>query len=124
MEIIFIVGRILFAAIFINSGIKHVTQAKNLGAYAKSMGIPAPEFMTVLSGIMIFVGAVSIIFDFYMFYGSLLIVLFLIPTAFTMHPFWKFEEPMTKATQEAQFMKNVALAGAALMLMYFSYGTL
>ncbi len=121
MEIIYVIGRILFAAIFVISGYTHLTKAKNMGGYAKSMGVPAAEFMTILSGIMILVGGLSVIFDFEMFYGALLIFLFLVPTAFMMHAFWKVQDPMMKATQQAMFMKNMSLAGAALMIMYFAY---
>lgn len=122
MEIIFVIGRILFAAIFINSGYDHIAKAKDMSAYAKSGGLPAAGFFTILSGIMIFVGGLMIIFDFYMFYGALLIVLFLLPTAVLMHAFWKVQDAGMRAMQRAQFMKNISLAGAALMVMYFTYG--
>ncbi len=123
MEIIFIIGRILFVAIFLNSGIKHVMKVKDMGAYAKSMGVPAAEFLTILTGIMLFVGGILVLFDYEMFYGALLIVLFLVPTAILMHPYWKVQDPMMKGIQQAQFLKNISLAGAALMLMYFANGT-
>jgi len=122
MEIIYVIGRILFAAIFISSGYNHITKLKAMGGYAKSMGVPAAEPMTVITGIMILVGGISVIFDFEIFYGALLIFLFLVPTAFMMHAFWKIQDPMMKATQQAMFMKNMSMAGAALMIMYFTYG--
>ncbi|MFZ1081525.1 MAG: DoxX family protein [Candidatus Kryptoniota bacterium] len=124
MEIIYVIGRILFAAIFISGGYGHITKVKAMSGYAKSMGVPAAEFMTILTGIMILVGGLSVIFDFYIFYGALLIFLFLVPTAFMMHAFWKVEDPGMKGVQQAMFMKNISLAGAALMVMYFNYGIL
>jgi uncharacterized membrane protein YphA (DoxX/SURF4 family) len=122
MEIIYFIGRILFAAIFIGSGYGHLTKAKAMGGYAKSMGVPAAEFMTVLSGIMILVGGILVIFNFEMFYGALLIFLFLVPTAFMMHAFWKVQDPAVKQVQQVMFMKNMSMAGAALMIMCFTYG--
>ncbi len=122
MEIIYVIGRILFAAIFVSSGVTHITKAKMMGGYAKSMGVPAAEFMTVLTGIMILVGGIMVIFNFEMFYGALLIFLFLVPTAFMMHAFWKVQDAGMKGVQQAMFMKNISLAGAALMIMYFTYG--
>lgn len=123
MEIIYVIGRILFAAIFLTSGVNHLTKLKDMSAYAKSMGVPAPGFMTVLSGLMILFGGLMVLFDFYLFYGALLLVIFLIPTAIMMHAFWKVPDPMMKQVQMSQFMKNIALAGAALMMLYFTYGT-
>lgn len=112
----------MFAALFIESGIGHLTKTKQMGAYAKSNGIPAAEFMTFITGIMIFVGAIFILFDVLMLYGAILIFLFLVPTAFVMHAFWKVEDPGMKQMQHIQFMKNIALAGAALIMICFTIG--
>jgi DoxX. len=123
MEIIYVIGRILFAALFMSSGVSHITKLKDMSAYAKSMGVPAPGFMTILTGLMILFGGLMVLFDFYLFYGALLLVIFLIPTAIIMHGFWKVTDPMMKQVQMSQFMKNIALAGAGLMMLYFTYGT-
>jgi putative oxidoreductase len=122
MEIIFLIGRILFVALFVSSGYGHLTKVKQMGGYAKSMGVPAAEFMTIVTGIMIVVGGIMVLFNFEMFYGALLIFLFLIPTSFMMHAFWKVEDAGMKQVQQIMFMKNLSLAGAALMIMYFTYG--
>ncbi|HUI31337.1 MAG TPA: DoxX family protein [Candidatus Acidoferrales bacterium] len=122
MEIIYLIGRILFAAVFVSGGYGHLTKSKQMGGYAKSMGVPASEFMTILTGIMILVGGVLVVFDFYIFYGALLIFLFLIPTSFMMHAFWKLRDPGMKQVQQIMFMKNMSMAGAALMIMCFTYG--
>jgi len=122
MEIIYVIGRILFAAIFISGGYKHLTKSKEMGGYAKSMRVPAGEFMTIVTGIMILAGGIMVIFDFEMFYGALLIFLFLVPTSFMMHAFWKVADANMKQVQQIMFMKNMSIAGAALMLMYFTYG--
>jgi uncharacterized membrane protein YphA (DoxX/SURF4 family) len=47
--------------------------------------------------------------------GLAALVLFLIPVTFTMHPFWK-EVGQARAIEKIQFMKNLALLGAVLML--------
>ena len=123
MEIIFLIGRILFVALFVSSGYGHLTKVKQMGGYAKSMGVPAAEFMTIVTGIMIVVGGIMVLFNFEMFYGALLIFLFLIPTSFMMHAFWKVKDAGMKQVQQIMFMKNLSLAGAALMIMYFTYGS-
>ena len=122
MTVIYFIGRILFAAIFISSGYGHLTKSKQMGAYAKSMGVPAAGLMTIITGIMILVGGILVIFNFEIFIGALLIFLFLVPTAFMMHAFWKVQDPGMKQVQQIMFMKNLSMAGGALMLMYFTYG--
>lgn len=122
MEYVFLLGRAMFASLFVESGIGHLTKTKQMGAYAKSMGVPAAEFMTFVTGIMIFAGAILILFDVLMIYGAALILLFLVPTAFIMHGFWKVEDPGMKQMQQIQFMKNIALAGASLMIICFASG--
>ncbi len=124
MEVIYVIGRILFAAIFIMSAYGHLTKVKDMSGYAKSMGVPAAAFMTILTGIMILVGGIMVIFNFEIFYGALLIFLFLLPTSFMMHAFWKVQDAGMKQVQQAMFMKNLSMAGAALMIMYFTYGAL
>jgi putative oxidoreductase len=51
-----------------------------------------------------------------------LLVVFLIPVSFAMHPFWTVQDPMMHAAQLAHFMKNVALLGAALLISQFGAG--
>ncbi len=120
MVILYFIGRVLYAAIFISSGYNHITKSKFLSGYAKSMGVPAAELLTVVSGIMILVGGILIISNFLLFYGALLIFLFLLPTTLMMHAFWKVKDATMKQTQQIMFMKNASMAGAALMIMCFA----
>ncbi len=122
MEAIFVIGRLLYAALFLGSAYGHLTKTKQMGGYAKSMGVPAAEFMTFFTGLMLLLGGLSVLFNFDILFGSLLLVLFLIPTAFMMHAFWKVTDAGMKQVQQVMFMKNISLAGAALMIMYYSYG--
>lgn len=122
MAVLMLIARILYAAIFINSGIKHFTQNDGMAQYAGSQGVPAPKFLVGFSGAMILLGGLSILLGAYVKIGSLLLILFLIPTAFMMHNFWAFDDPNMKSTQQAQFLKNLALAGAAFMIFYFGTG--
>ena len=50
--------------------------------------------------------------------GLLILILFLIPTSVVMHNFWTIQNPMQRAAEQVNFLKNIALTGAALALMY------
>ena len=51
--------------------------------------------------------------------GSLGLAILLIITAVMMHAFWKETDPMTKQMEMVAFNKDIALAGAALILWVF-----
>ncbi len=118
MEILLLVGRLFFALLFIGSGIGHLRQTAAMAGYAASKGVPAAKASTILSGLMILVGAVLIALGFYADLGALLIFIFLVPTAFLMHAYWKETDAMTKMNEMIAFNKDIALAGAALAFFY------
>ena len=117
-----LIGRILFSMIFILSGIGHLMQLEQTAAYAQSKGLPAPKAAAALSGLVIFFGGVLILIGWTRFIGAGLLCLFLFPTAFLMHPFWKETDPATKQNEMAHFMKDLSLAGSALLLAYYAGG--
>lgn len=122
VEFLVPIGRLLFSAIFISSGLNHFSQRAAMVEYAKSNGVPAPGVLVPLTGAMIVLGGLSVLLGYYTAVGTWLLVVFLIPTAFFMHRFWGVDDPMVAATQMSQFMKNLALAGAALLIAYFGSG--
>lgn len=112
---LFLIGRILFAAIFIFSGLGHFMQLDEMSQYAESKGVPAPRVMVAGSGIVILAGGLSILFWTQVVIGAWLLAGFLVLAAVMMHDFWKIEDPQQAQTEQAMFFKNVALAGAAIV---------
>ncbi len=117
MEILLWVGKILFGGYFVMSGIMHFMKMKDMKGYAQSKGLPMPGLSVAISGLMLLLGGVYIIFDFYFMVGGWLIVAFLVLSAFMMHNFWK-AEGAAKMGEMVNFQKNLALAGAMLMIMF------
>lgn len=111
----FWVGRILFAMLFVMSGLSHFAQADAMSQYAEAKGLPAPRAMVLLSGVVLVAGGLSVLLWQYVVWGSGLLLVFLLLAAFTMHDFWTLEDEQEQQTEMTQFMKNVALAGAALI---------
>lgn len=118
MGFLVLLGRILFSAIFLMSGMGHLTQSESMGQYAGSKGVPAPRIMVILTGIMIVLGGFSVLLGMYVNIGALLLVLFLIPAALYMHDFWNIEDPQESQNEQIHFMKNMSMAGAALLIWY------
>src|SRR6267154_1235429 len=111
-----LIGRIVFSFFFIYSGFNHLTKLSMYAQYAGASGVPAPTVATALSGLMLLAGGLMILLGVKPGWGALLIALFLIPAAFTVHKFWGIADPMMAANQAAHFWKNIALTGACLMI--------
>ena len=116
MDIIFIVGRILFALIFINSGFAHFAQREVMTGYAQFKKVPAAKLAVPVSGLMILVGGLSIVLGFWADLGALLLAAFLVVSAFMMHNFWTMDDATQKMNETVAFFKNLSMAGAALII--------
>ena len=116
MDVVLVIGRVLFALIFINSGIAHLTKLEAMTGYAKYKKVPAAKLSVILSGLMILIGGIYIALGIYADLGALLIALFLIPAAVLMHAFWKETDATAKQNESIGFFKDLSLAGAALVI--------
>ena len=113
-------GRVLFAAIFLLAVPSHFSS--QTVTYAAAHGVPAANVMVPLSGILALVGGLSVAFGYWTRLGAWLLVLFLVPVTAMMHDFWTVGDVMMARMQQAMFLKNLALIGAALLIAYFGGG--
>jgi putative oxidoreductase len=79
--------------------------------------VPIPEAAVLLTGALLIVGAVSILLGILPRLGLACIILFLAGVAPTMHAFWSVADPQMRQMDMANFMKNLALMGGALMML-------
>ncbi len=119
MDVLVLIGRILFAAVFLASAVGHLTKADSMAGYAKAKGVPAARPVVLGSGVLIALGGLSVLLGIWADLGALLLVIFLVPTAVLMHAFWKETDAQSRETEQVAFMKDLALAGAALALFAF-----
>lgn len=117
MEQVFLLGRILFGGFFLYSGLNHFVGFGSTVQYAAAKGLPAPEMAVAVSGLLLLFGGMSIVFGLWPRLGILAIVLFLAVVSPTMHNFWAISDPAQRMNDMINFMKNMALAGAALALI-------
>jgi len=113
--IVLLIGRIVFSFFFIYSGFNHLTKLSTYAQYAGASGVPAPTLLTAVSGVMLLAGGLSILLGIKPRWGALLIAVFLVTAAFTVHKFWGIADPMMAGNQAAHFWKNISLTGACLM---------
>jgi putative oxidoreductase len=116
VDVVALIGRILFAAVFLASSFGHLTQTEAMAGYAGSKGVPQPKLAVLGSGVLMAVGIVLIVLGIWADLGALLLVLFLVPTALIMHAFWRETDGQARQQEQVQFMKDISLAGGALLL--------
>jgi putative oxidoreductase len=122
MKFLVLLGRILFSLIFLNTLIGHFSSSTV--EYAAGAGVPLPSVLVPLSGIIAFLGGVSILLGYKAKIGAWLIVIFLIPVSVMMHNFWAIQDAAAAQTEMTNFMKNLSMLGGALFIAYFGSGPL
>jgi uncharacterized membrane protein YphA (DoxX/SURF4 family) len=120
VDVVFLIGRILFGLLFVSSGfMAHLGEGGKAGRdYARSLGAPSPDLLVPLSGIAIIAGGLMIALGIWADLGALLIIGFVIGITPIMHAFWKVEDQQMQQIQSAMFFKNVALLGAAVIIFW------
>jgi putative oxidoreductase len=115
-----LLGRILFGLIFVMSGPRHFMSQTI--AYAASQGVPMASIAVPFSGVLAFLGGLSILLGYHAKIGAWMIALFLIGVTPMMHNFWTVTDPMMYQMQFVMFMKNVSMLGAALFFTQVGSG--
>ncbi len=115
-----LLGRVLFALIFLLSGPRHFTS--QVIDYAAHQGVPMAHLVVPFSGLLAFLGGLSILLGYRAKIGAWLIVLFLVGVTPAMHNFWAATDPVTAQMQMIMFMKNLSMLGGALLITQFGAG--
>jgi uncharacterized membrane protein YphA (DoxX/SURF4 family) len=117
MDIVILIGRILFAALFLSSAYSHFSQTAGMAGFAQSKGVPMPKLAVLGGGVLLALGGLSVLLGIWPDLGALLLIIFLVPTAVFMHSFWRETDPQARMMEMIQFSKDMALAGASLALL-------
>jgi putative oxidoreductase len=115
-----LIGRILFALIFITAAPRHFTHEGI--QHAADLGVPLASIAVPISGVMALLGGLSIATGYKTRWGAWLLVAFLVPVTFMMHAYWKLPDPAAIHIQQAMFAKNISMLGAALLITQFGGG--
>lgn len=117
MTMLMLVGRVLFGMFFLTAGANHFMKKGSMIAYAQSKGVPSANLAVPLTGLLLVLGGLGVVLNQYFDLSLWLLIIFLVPTSLMMHKFWAETDPAAKQSEMTNFMKNVALIGAALMLL-------
>jgi putative oxidoreductase len=120
MRYVYLIGRILFALIFVTASPRHFSHEGI--QHAADLGVPLAGLAVPVSGVLALVGGLSVASGYKTKWGAWLLVGFLVPVTFLMHAFWKLSDPAQAHVQQAMFAKNISMLGAALLLTQFGAG--
>ncbi len=115
-------GRIFYSLIFILESLHHFS-AKTI-AFAASHGVWMAPALVPLSGVLAFLGGISILLGYKARWGALMLIVFLIPVTIIMHNFWTVSDPFAHEIQVIMFLKNLSMLGGAFEIFYYGAGPL
>jgi len=110
-------GRILFVVYFILMGSSHLLNFREHSALLKRKGVPLPAAATMLTVVMMVGGGALVLFDWHVWIGAALLFGIILPAPFFLHHFWNETESYSRLSEFAHFIKDLSLAGAALLLI-------
>ncbi len=116
MDVVALIARIAFTAIFIGAGIGHLTATDAMVNYAAAKKLPMAKLAVQVSGAYILLASALLILGIWPDLAAIALVPFLLITAFVFHDFWTQESPEARQMEQQQFLKDIALVSGALAL--------
>ena len=116
-NIAFLIGRVIVGGFFLMNSFNHFAQLNMMTGYAKTKGIPAPGLAVGGSGVLLFLGGLSLLLGYHPTIGVGLLVIFLLSASFGIHNFWTVQDQQAKQGEMVNFLKNMAILGLLLMTL-------
>ena len=120
-DLVALFGRILLALIFVVSGLGKITGFAGTAAYMASKGLPMVQILLPLAIAAELGGGLLLALGWKTRWAAGLLFLFLIPTTLIFHQFWGID-PKLAQMQQIHFLKNVAIMGGMLMVIFCGAG--
>jgi uncharacterized membrane protein YphA (DoxX/SURF4 family) len=121
MRALYVLGRLIFGGYFVYNGVNHFMNREMMSQYAAAKGVPSAHTAVPATGTMLLAGGLSIMAGLKPRQGLATLVAFLLPVTLQMHQFWTVDDPQQRMNEMVNFSKNIALIGAALMLLQLDH---
>lgn len=112
-----LVGRFLFASYFLAMGMSHLVNFREHAIFLGGKGVPLARLATILTILMMLGGGVLVMLHWHTSIGAVLLFGIIFPAPFFLHHFWNESDAYTRLSEFAHFIKDLSLAGAALLLL-------
>jgi putative oxidoreductase len=112
-----LLGRILFVTYFISMGMSHLLNFQEHSSLLARKGVPLPRGATILTIVMMVGGGLVLLLNWHPAVGAALLFGIIFPAPFFLHRFWNETDSYLRLSEFAHLMKDLSLAGAALILI-------
>lgn len=109
------IGRVLLASLFLISGILKITAFSGVAGYMASLGVPLATFAVAATIVVEVGGGLAIMAGWNVRPVAIIVALFTVAATLTAHRFWE-ADPANFQNQLNNFLKNISIIGALLML--------
>lgn len=110
-----LLGRVLLSLMFILAGFDKLTGFEGTAGYIASVGLPAPQLLTVLT-ILVEIGAgVALLAGYRAKWAALILAGFTLAASVIFHNYWAAAADQA-FVQQLLFMKNISVAGGLLLV--------
>jgi uncharacterized membrane protein YphA (DoxX/SURF4 family) len=111
-----LIGRVLFGAVLVLTGLNHFQNVDAMTGYAEAKGLPLARVGVVGSGVVLVGGGLGIAAGVFPVIAAGALATFLVAAAVLFHNFWAVPDDQAQ-DEMTHFLKNVAMAGGALVLL-------
>jgi uncharacterized membrane protein YphA (DoxX/SURF4 family) len=111
-----VLGRVLFVSYFVSMGSSHLFYFQSHSAHLARKHVPLPRATTVLTVTTMVGGGILVLANWHPLIGCALLFGIIFPAPFYLHRFWHETDWYMRLSEFAHFMKDLSLAGAALLL--------
>jgi len=113
-----VLGRVMLSTIFLMSAVGNkIPNFSGVVKYMEGAGVPAPQVMLVGAILFLIAGSLSVILGYKARIGAGMLLVFLVLATYYFHAFWNLTDAQEKQMQTIQFMKNLSMMGAMLMII-------
>ena len=116
-----LVGRILIAFMFMQSGYEKLTDLTGTAGYIASGGLPNSTALAALTGVFELVAGLAILIGFKARWAALVLAAFTLVASFLYHRYWTAPADQQMIVQ-LLFMKNMAIVGGLLSIAALGAG--
>lgn len=110
-------GRLVVSGFYLYYGINNIVDFAGMSGYAAFKGVPMPGLAVIVGALLLIIGGVSLLTGYRPTLGIGALILFLLPVTMLMHNYWTISDPQMRVIEQGLWMRNMALAGAALCFL-------
>jgi uncharacterized membrane protein YphA (DoxX/SURF4 family) len=110
-------AHLLAAGVFIFGGMSTYREPAPRAAKARALGLPESHALVQFNAALMVAGGIALALDLLPRVAAALLAASLVPTTIVGHAFWTEQSPAARQAQQTQFLKNLAMLAALLLIV-------